>query len=243
VIPERDGHLGSKAPLGQSAGHFQSTPIIGRLRCRPPLRKRANCGPSFHSGPVDSGVAFKRAGPAMAPDVMALFEPTMEGSMSKRTPTRRILSGLALASLMLLTVCGSARAGTIDEVRVLFSKFVTAQNAHDLKAIGEILLDSPQFLWITRDPQSGRPSPFWGRDAALKRFEQYYQGTWKLEPKLDETKITELSPGVAQLVAPTLISIAPAGQTAQPSLFLLSHIYVKTDAGWRLASIFPILVP
>jgi hypothetical protein len=91
VIPERDGHLGSKAPLGQSAGHFQSTPIIGRLRCRPPLRKRANCGPSFHSGPVDSGVAFKRAGPAMAPDVMAFFEPTMEGSMSKRTPTRRIL--------------------------------------------------------------------------------------------------------------------------------------------------------
>jgi type 1 fimbriae regulatory protein FimB/type 1 fimbriae regulatory protein FimE len=54
---------------------------------------------------------------------------------------------------------------------------------------------------------------------------------------------TELSPGVAQLIAPTLTSIAPAGQTAQPSLFLLSHIYVKTDTGWRLASIFPILVP
>jgi hypothetical protein len=91
--------------------------------------------------------------------------------MSDRTATKRILGGLALASLMFLTASGSASAGTIDEVRVLFSRFVTAQNAHDLKAVGEILLDSPQFLWITRDPQSGKPSPFWGRDAALKRFE------------------------------------------------------------------------
>jgi hypothetical protein len=64
-----------------------------------------------------------------------------------------------------------------------------------------------------------------------------------LEPKLDEVKITELSPGVAQLVAPTAISIGPAGQPAQPRLFLLNQIYVKTAAGWKLASIFPILVP
>ena len=163
--------------------------------------------------------------------------------MSNRILTKRIVSCLAVASLILLAVSSSARAGAEDEVRLLFGKFVTAQNAHDLKTVGEILEDSPQFLWITRDPQSGRPAPFWGRDAALKRFEQYYKGTWKLEPRADEIKVTELSPSVAQLVAPTLISIAPAGQTAQPGLFLLTHIYVKTDAGWRLASIFPILVP
>jgi hypothetical protein len=66
--------------------------------------------------------------------------------MSNRTATKGILSGLAFGSLMLLTVSGSASAGTIDEVRVLFSRFVTAQNAHDLKAVGEILLDSPQSL-------------------------------------------------------------------------------------------------
>jgi hypothetical protein len=163
--------------------------------------------------------------------------------MSNRVLTKGIVSCLALALSMLLAVSGSAKAGAEDEVRLLFDKFVTAQNAHDLKTVGEILEDSPHFLWITRDPQSGRPAPFWGRAAALKRFEQYYQGTWKLEPKPDEIKVTELSSGVAQLVAPTLISIAPAGQTAQPSLFLLTHIYVRTDAGWRLASIFPILVP
>jgi hypothetical protein len=42
----------------------------------------------------------------------------------------------------------------------LFAKFVAAQNAHDLKAVGELLQDSPQFLWITRGV------PIWGRDAA-----------------------------------------------------------------------------
>ena len=159
------------------------------------------------------------------------------------TTRKSFAMSVATTVLMLLTVASMARAGTEDEVKALFGKFVTAQNAHDLKAVGEILQDSPQFLWITRSAETGRPSPIWGRDAALKRFEQYYQGTWALEPKLDEIKITELSSGVAQLVAPTVFRIAPPGQVAQPSLFLLNHVYVKTAGGWRLASIFPILVP
>jgi hypothetical protein len=43
-------------------------------------------------------------------------------------------------SLMLLTVAGAgvARAGSEDEVKALFAKFVAAQNAHDLKAVGEL---------------------------------------------------------------------------------------------------------
>jgi hypothetical protein len=162
-------------------------------------------------------------------------------------PTRSVIKKYLCASTLALFVSFaalvSARAGAEDEVRDLFGKFVVAQNAHDLKAVGEILQDSPQFLWITRDSQTGRPAPFWGRDAALKRFEQFYQGTWSLEPKIDEIQITELSPGVVQVLAPTVFRIAPPGQTAQPTLFLLNHIYIRTGAGWKLASIFPILVP
>ena len=44
-------------------------------------------------------------------------------------------------SLLLLTVAGVARAGTEEEVTALFAKFVAAQNAHDLKAVGELLQD------------------------------------------------------------------------------------------------------
>jgi ketosteroid isomerase-like protein len=115
----------------------------------------------------------------------------------------------------------------------LFRKFITAQNAHDLKAVGEILLDSPQFFWITRN------TPIWGRDPALKRFEENYKGTWLLEPKFDEVKVTELSSDVAQLFVPAVFTIAPAGQTAQPRNFLLTQIYLRTNSGWRLATILP----
>ena len=42
-------------------------------------------------------------------------------------------------SLVLIAVAGVARAGSEDEVKALFAKFVAAQNAHDLKAVGELL--------------------------------------------------------------------------------------------------------
>jgi ketosteroid isomerase-like protein len=132
---------------------------------------------------------------------------------------------------------GSAQAGTEDEVKAQFSKFVAAQNAHDLKAVGDMLLDSPQFLWITRG------APIWGREAALKRFEALYQGTWSLDPKTDELKVLEVQPGVAQLYVPITFMIAPAGQTAQPTRFLMNQILVRTPEGWKVSSVLPIPVP
>jgi ketosteroid isomerase-like protein len=132
---------------------------------------------------------------------------------------------------------GSAQAGTEDEVKAQFSKFVAAQNAHDLKAVGDMLLDSPQFLWITRG------APIWGREAALKRFEALYQGTWSLDPKTDELKVFEIQPGVAQLYVPITFMIAPAGQTAQPMRFLMNQILVETPEGWKVSSVLPIPVP
>jgi ketosteroid isomerase-like protein len=132
---------------------------------------------------------------------------------------------------------GSARAGTEDEVKAQFSKFVAAQNAHDLKAVGDMLLDSPHFLWITRG------APIWGREAALKRFEALYQGTWSLDPKTDELKVIEVQPGVAQLYVPITFMIAPAGQTAQPMRFLMNQVLVKRPEGWKVSSVLPISVP
>ena len=55
---------------------------------------------------------------------------------------------VALACVALLAT-GAAFAAPKGEIRATFSKFVAAQNAHDLKAVGELLSDSPNFLWIT----------------------------------------------------------------------------------------------
>ena len=149
-----------------------------------------------------------------------------------------MLTGSRIALATVLTICaGSVQAGTEDEVKAQFSKFVAAQNAHDLKAVGDMLLDSPHFLWITRG------APIWGREAALKRFEALYQGTWTLDPKTDEIKVFEVQSGVAQLYVPITFMIAPAGQTAQPMRFLMNQILVKTPEGWKVSSILPIPAP
>ncbi len=69
-----------------------------------------------------------------------------------------------------------AAAGPEDEVRAAFEQFVTAQNAHDIKAVESTLLAEPNFLWITRG------TAIWGQEAALKRFATLYAGTWRLDP-------------------------------------------------------------
>ena len=50
----------------------------------------------------------------------------------------RIGSRAALAAVLMICA-GSVQAGTEDDVKAQFSKFVAAQNAHDLKAVGETL--------------------------------------------------------------------------------------------------------
>jgi uncharacterized protein (TIGR02246 family) len=149
----------------------------------------------------------------------------------------RCTSRLAISTLMVMTLAGAARASSEDEIKALFTKFVEAQNAHDLKAVGNLLQDSPNFLWITRG------TPIWGRDAALRRFEALYQGTWSLDAKTDELRVIELQPGVAQVYVPITFMIAPAGQTAVSARFLMNQVVVKTADGWKVSSILPILAP
>jgi hypothetical protein len=92
-------------------------------------------------------------------------------------------------------------------------------------------------------PLSYAGMPIWGRGTALKRFEALYQGTWSLDPKTDELKVFEVQPGVAQLYVPITFLIAPAGQPAQPTRFLMNQILVKTPDGWKVSSVLPIPVP
>jgi hypothetical protein len=54
---------------------------------------------------------------------------------------------------------------------------------------------------------------------------------WSLDPKIDELRVIELQPGVVQLYVPTTFMISPAGQTAQPTRFLMNQVVVKTADG------------
>ena len=91
---------------------------------------------------------------------------------------------MSILALTLTLSVGSAFGGAEDDVKVVFDRFVVAQNAHNVSAVRDLLWDSPDFLWITRG------APIWGRDAALKRFEALYHGTWKLSPDTSKLKVT-----------------------------------------------------
>ena len=86
-------------------------------------------------------------------------------------------------------------------------------------------------------------APVWGRDAALKRFEALYQGTWKLSPDMANLKAVMQSDTTAQLHVPIVFNIGPTGQPAPDAPFLMNQTLVKTAAGWRIASILPIPLP
>jgi len=157
---------------------------------------------------------------------------------SKFLPRQRtgLMGSLFVAGTLSLLSTVANAAGE-DDVRAVFDQFVKAQNSHDLAGVREVLLDSPNFLWVTRG------APVWGREAALKRFESLYQGTWKLSPDMSNLKTVLVSETTAQLYIPITFNIGAPGQTAPDTPFLMNQTLVKTTAGWRIANILPIPLP
>ena len=152
-------------------------------------------------------------------------------------PRRTTLMGTLFVAGALALLPTVASAAGEDDVRAVFDQFVKAQNAHDIAGVRELLLDSPSFLWVTRG------APVWGREAALKRFESLYQGTWKLSPDMSNLKTVLVSESTAQLYIPITFNIGAPGQPAPDTPFLMNQTLVKTAAGWRIANILPIPLP
>jgi ketosteroid isomerase-like protein len=144
---------------------------------------------------------------------------------------RLLLAALTVAAAPL------AAAAPPEEVRQTFARFVAAQNAHDVGAVEGLLVDSPDFLWITRG------TPIWGRAAALKRFKALYEGTWHLAPEASALKVVMLGDTAAQLFVPISFSIGAPGQAPQTTRFLMNQVLVKTPAGWKVSAILPIPAP
>jgi hypothetical protein len=150
----------------------------------------------------------------------------------------RIFATLAIALLLLTSSpARQASAAAEDEVRAAFEQFVVVQNAHDVKTLPGLILDSPDFLWITRG------AAVWGQAEAIKRFKALYAGTWKLEPDMAAFRIVVLRPDLAQLYVPIDFTIGAPGQAAQTTRFLMNQTLVKGAQGWKVASILPIPVP
>jgi len=124
-----------------------------------------------------------------------------------------------------------------EEVRAVFDKYIAIQNAHDLKSMRNLLVDSPDFLWISRG------KPVWGREAALKILEERYKGTWHIDVDRKEFRIISVSRRVAQVYATTQLSVGDPGAEPARNRLYINLVMVKKPEGWRIASILPILVP
>jgi ketosteroid isomerase-like protein len=142
-----------------------------------------------------------------------------------------LLAGCVIATL----VAGGAAASTLEStIRTTVETFVSAQNAHDLKAVEGLLSDSPETLWITRG------TAVWGRAEALARFQSLYAGTWHLEPDWAAFRLVVALPQVAEVFVPIEFSIGAPDQPAQQTRFLMNMVLTKSYQGWRIASILPI---
>jgi uncharacterized protein (TIGR02246 family) len=152
---------------------------------------------------------------------------------------KRFFISVVLATIAVMaTLATVARASTMEEeVRAVFDKYISTQNAHDLKGMRNLLSDSPDMLWISRG------KPIWGRDAALKTLEERYKGTWKIEVDKKELRVISVSRRVAQVYAQTLLSAGEPGAEPSRNRLYINLVMVKKPEGWQIVSILPILVP
>lgn len=144
-----------------------------------------------------------------------------------------MVSRLAAATLVLaVAASGRAFADPGAEARALYERFVAAQNAHDLQAVRALLLDSPQFLWVSNGMS------YWGADTMVDRMATFQRAqVWEVEPDLARAVAVTVNAESAYLHLPLTLVI---GRNEDPSRlpFLVSMLSVQTEEGWRIAALF-----
>lgn len=139
----------------------------------------------------------------------------------------------ALALLATILVAHQAKADPSDEARAIYRQFAAAQNLRDLEKVGSLLLDSPDFLWVS-DGKS-----IWGHDAGLKRMALFQEARiWHVEPDLDRSVAVTVSDDAAFLHLPLALELAFSPTDPEILKFLVSVLCVRTSQGWRIAALF-----
>ena len=136
------------------------------------------------------------------------------------------------------TVC----AADIEEIRALFLRQAKAENAHDIEAIDAVLARVPP----------GQPDPvnfvaraycFWGRAAVIEHFRTIFAGIWRFEPDESAIRIIPLGRDIAQIFAPTRVTLDAGGGQPATYTFLINEFAIRTGEGWRISAIVPVPAP
>lgn len=134
---------------------------------------------------------------------------------------------------------------TRQDLRVLYKQLIDAENRHDLDAVRPLLWKSPSMLFVakTATPAEGNWAGFWGTNVVLQHFHDLYQETFVMSPDYSKEKVVGLSAEVAETYVPLQIAVAYAGQTPVPKPFLMIVEWVRTPAGWKMATDVALPVP
>jgi hypothetical protein len=165
------------------------------------------------------------------------IDPAIAAMPRQLARAMRYPSLTAVLLLLIMTVApgGPASAAANEtEARAFFTKFVAAQNSHDAGEVKSMLWDSPGMLWFSRGVETR------GRDAVTARFQEYYQGTWHLEPDMSQFHVATISDDVMQILVPIVFTRGLPGKPPQDNTFLISQTFVRDANGWHIASILPI---
>ena len=158
----------------------------------------------------------------------------------KTTLKAVLLAGLTSAALSSATA--GAAAGTFSEtgrqqVRAVFERQAQAATAHDLDAFSAVFAAPGEF----GDPVTfvARPYQLWNKPAVIEHFRETFKGVWKFEPDLAQLRVITLTADVAQLYAPTRITLGQSPADARTATYLVYEVAVRTPAGWRIGAIVP----
>lgn len=143
----------------------------------------------------------------------------------------RLMFSSALA-LCLLATSGPVHAGSKEDVRDLYNRFVSAQNARDLAAVRRLLSNAPDFLWVSDG------MPVWGADAMIARMSSFQKSeVWRVEPDFARSRAVEYSSDVAMLHLPLTLAIG-ASDKPDRLRFLVGMVGRRTGEGWRIEALF-----
>jgi Domain of unknown function (DUF4440) len=159
------------------------------------------------------------------------------GAPRARIPRRQLTGAVTwLAALLVFFAAAATQtraAGPQDHAILdLYKRFSSAQNAHDVAAVREMLSDRPDFLWIS----DGKP--FWGRDAMIARMAEFQKAEiWRVEPEYESARVVMTSEAGGYLHIPLVLVLGSNSQPARLK-WLVGVLCVRERGEWKIAALF-----
>jgi uncharacterized protein (TIGR02246 family) len=192
---------------------------------------------------LGNGVANRSTRPILPADLLRSSIPSIyrTGATKLRNAhkeVRMFIGHSKIHALLLAVLIGapmSAWSGTPeDEVRALFDRWIAAQNAHDIKGVGDVLSNSPNVIFINA---AGKVLS--GREEILKYFSAVHKAKVKMEPDLVGWRVVMQTGNSAYFMVPVTVTLNPPGQETRTLHNWMNGIAIKEGDQWKLIGGLP----